>query len=86
MDEPRLDLYPLDYDDANHTGRYSFLKRNEILIYFSISIRYPHIIIYFFQLQGMKSFSSLVQIDRFNSRRARANTSANFFRVQMRFH
>lgn len=20
MDEPRLDLYPLDYDDANHTG------------------------------------------------------------------
>lgn len=20
MDESRLDLYPLDYDDANHTG------------------------------------------------------------------
>jgi len=62
------------------------LNRNEILIYFSISIHYPHLIIYFSRLQGMKSFSSLVQIDRFNSRRARANTSANFFRVQMRFH
>lgn len=21
MDEPRLDVYPLDYDDANHTGK-----------------------------------------------------------------
>ncbi|KAG7202421.1 hypothetical protein KM043_018733 [Ampulex compressa] len=24
MDEPRLDLYPLDYDDANHTGNEEF--------------------------------------------------------------
>lgn len=24
IDEPRLDLYPLDYDDGNHTGMFYY--------------------------------------------------------------
>lgn len=26
MNEPRLDIYPLDYDDANHAGTCEFTK------------------------------------------------------------
>ena len=43
MNEPRLDLYPLDYDDTNHVGMYEFtilynLLYN-ILHIFSISVK-----------------------------------------------
>lgn len=39
MNEPRLDIYPLDYDDVNHAGMCEFTK-TYIAYFFNVYIRY----------------------------------------------
>ena len=38
IDEPRLDLYPLDYDDTNHTGMVWYYMHYIYIYFFLVSI------------------------------------------------